>query len=188
MPVAPVIARTKGRRRAGQGRDSIVEFGAAKRTLDAPEPSRRIRRRSDGHEHRVVLQILSRHVSRNSRRTSDRAGSSMGSCCCSIPRSSACAPAWSITPAATTRPSPGCAGNCCGLSGAPTSDSPGPSARVKAALHASALRGLDTRGRSRDWPISEKKWRAWWAANANEVRVHSPDDDCADVSTLPHMW
>lgn len=60
MLVAPVIARTKGRRRAGQGRDSIGEFGAAKRTLDAPEPSRRINRRSDGHEHRVVLQILSR--------------------------------------------------------------------------------------------------------------------------------
>jgi hypothetical protein len=35
---------------------------------------------------------------------------------------------------------------------------------------------------------TQKKWRAWWAANANEVRVHSPDDDCADVSTLPHMW
>src|SRR4051812_48335886 len=48
MPVAPVMARTKGRRRAGQGRDSIGEFGAAKRTLDAPEPSRRISRRSDG--------------------------------------------------------------------------------------------------------------------------------------------
>ena len=48
MPVAPAIARTKGRRRAGQGRDSIGEFGAAKRTLDAPEPSRRISRRSDG--------------------------------------------------------------------------------------------------------------------------------------------
>ena len=57
--VAPVIARTKGRRRAGQGRDSIGEFGAAKRTLDAPEPSRRISHRSE-----ALKAILARDAER----------------------------------------------------------------------------------------------------------------------------
>ncbi len=37
------------------------------------------------------------------------------------------------------------------VSGAPVNDFAEPAARLKAALHASALRGLDTRGRSRDW-------------------------------------
>ena len=43
------------------------------------------------------------------------------------------------------------------LSGAQASDSSRASACVKAPLHASALRGLDTRGRSRDWLISERR-------------------------------
>ena len=43
------------------------------------------------------------------------------------------------------------------MSGAPATDFAGASAGVKATLHASALRGLDTRSRSRDWPISERR-------------------------------
>jgi hypothetical protein len=34
---------------------------------------------------------------------------------------------------------------------------------------------------------TQKKWRMWWAANARNVRVYSPDD-CPDLSTLPHIW
>jgi hypothetical protein len=34
---------------------------------------------------------------------------------------------------------------------------------------------------------TQKKWRTWWAANANDVRVYNPDD-CPDRSTLPHIW
>lgn len=34
---------------------------------------------------------------------------------------------------------------------------------------------------------TQKKWRTWWAANARNVRVYSPDD-CPDRSTLPHIW
>ena len=34
---------------------------------------------------------------------------------------------------------------------------------------------------------TQKKWRTWWAANAKDVRVYSPDD-CPDRSTLPNIW
>jgi hypothetical protein len=34
---------------------------------------------------------------------------------------------------------------------------------------------------------TQKKWRTWWAANARDVRIYSPDD-CPDRSTLPHIW
>jgi hypothetical protein len=34
---------------------------------------------------------------------------------------------------------------------------------------------------------AQKKWRTWWAANAKDMRVYSPDD-CPDLSTLPHIW
>jgi hypothetical protein len=34
---------------------------------------------------------------------------------------------------------------------------------------------------------TQKKWRAWWAAKANDVRVYSPDD-CPDRATLPNIW
>ena len=32
-----------------------------------------------------------------------------------------------------------------------------------------------------------KKWRAWWEANAREVRIYAPDD-CPDRSTMPNIW
>jgi hypothetical protein len=92
-----------------------------------------------------VLQILSRPVSRNCPRTSDRvsarsthklAGNS-GDNNTSVARVYGEIMAW--------------------VSGAPANDFAGASARVKAALHASALRGLDTRGRSRDWLISGRR-------------------------------
>jgi hypothetical protein len=34
---------------------------------------------------------------------------------------------------------------------------------------------------------TQKKWRTWWAVNAKDVRVYSPDD-CPDRSNLPHIW
>ena len=34
---------------------------------------------------------------------------------------------------------------------------------------------------------TQKKWRAWWPANARDVRVYAPDD-CPDRSTMPHIW
>jgi HEAT repeat protein len=34
---------------------------------------------------------------------------------------------------------------------------------------------------------TQKKWRTWWPANAEDVQVYSPDD-CPDRSTLPHIW
>jgi hypothetical protein len=34
---------------------------------------------------------------------------------------------------------------------------------------------------------TQKKWRTWWQANASSVRVYPPDD-CADLSTIPHIW
>ena len=34
---------------------------------------------------------------------------------------------------------------------------------------------------------TQEKWRAWWAANAKDMRVYSPDD-CPDRSNLPHIW
>lgn len=34
---------------------------------------------------------------------------------------------------------------------------------------------------------TQTKWRTWWAANAKDVRVYSPDD-CPDRATLPHIW
>jgi hypothetical protein len=34
---------------------------------------------------------------------------------------------------------------------------------------------------------TQKKWRAWWAANARDVRAYAPDD-CPDRSTMPHIW
>jgi hypothetical protein len=34
---------------------------------------------------------------------------------------------------------------------------------------------------------TQRKWRAWWPANAGDVRVYAPDD-CPDRSTMPHIW
>jgi hypothetical protein len=34
---------------------------------------------------------------------------------------------------------------------------------------------------------TQKKWRTWWAANANDVRIYGPDD-CPDRPSLPHIW
>jgi hypothetical protein len=34
---------------------------------------------------------------------------------------------------------------------------------------------------------TQTKWRTWWAANAKDVRVYSPDD-CPDRSNLSHIW
>jgi hypothetical protein len=34
---------------------------------------------------------------------------------------------------------------------------------------------------------TQKKWRAWWGANAKDVRIYSPDD-CPDRSKLPNIW
>ena len=34
---------------------------------------------------------------------------------------------------------------------------------------------------------TQEKWRTWWGANANDVRVYSPDD-CPDSSRLPNIW
>jgi hypothetical protein len=34
---------------------------------------------------------------------------------------------------------------------------------------------------------TQSKWRTWWAVNAKDVHVYSPDD-CPDHLTLPHIW